>query len=52
MSSVLFGITLAGSFIGRNIVIKINQELFRKMVLVAIILVSMKFIVDGLLIAP
>jgi uncharacterized protein len=32
-----------------GIVAKINQELFRKMVLVAIILVSIKFIVDGLL---
>ena len=46
---ILFGIALAGSFIGRSIVVKINQELFRKMVLVAIILVSIKFIVDGLL---
>jgi uncharacterized membrane protein YfcA len=46
---ILFGIALAGSFIGRSIVVKINQELFRKMVLIAIILVSIKFIVDGLL---
>jgi uncharacterized membrane protein YfcA len=46
---VLFGIALAGSFIGRKIVRRINQELFRKMVLVAIILVSIKFIIDGLL---
>jgi uncharacterized protein len=44
---VLFGIALAGSFIGRKIVRRINQELFRKMVLVAIILVSIKFIIDG-----
>lgn len=47
----LFGIALAGSFIGRNIVAKMNQKLFRKMVLVAIILVSIKFVVDRLLLA-
>jgi uncharacterized membrane protein YfcA len=46
---VLFGVALAGSFIGRKIVKRINQDLFRKVVLVAIILVSIKFIVDGLL---
>src|SRR5215217_1547962 len=45
---VLFGIALAGSFIGRKIVRKIDQEKFRKIVLVAIILVSIKFIIDGL----
>jgi uncharacterized membrane protein YfcA len=46
---VLFGVALAGSFIGRKIVKRINQELFRKVVLVAIIIVSIKFIIDGLL---
>ena len=46
---ILFGIALAGSFIGRKIVKRIDQEKFRKMVLVAIILVSIKFIIDGLL---
>jgi uncharacterized protein len=45
---LLFGIALAGSFIGRKIVKRIDQEKFRKMVLVAIILVSIKFIIDGL----
>lgn len=45
----LFGIAIAGSFIGRRIVGRINQELFRKIVLIAIVLVSIKFIVDGLL---
>jgi uncharacterized membrane protein YfcA len=45
----LFGMALAGSFIGRRIVKRINQELFRKTVLIAIILVSIKFIIDGLL---
>jgi uncharacterized membrane protein YfcA len=44
---ILFVIALAGSFIGRKIVQKIDQEKFRKMVLVAIILVSIKFIIDG-----
>jgi uncharacterized membrane protein YfcA len=46
---ILFGIAISGSFIGRRIVKRINQELFRKIVLVAIILVSIKFIIDGLL---
>jgi uncharacterized membrane protein YfcA len=46
---LLFGIVLIGSFIGRRIVGRINQELFRKMVLIVIVLVSIKFIVDGLL---
>jgi uncharacterized membrane protein YfcA len=49
---LLLGIALAGSFIGRMIVIKINQELFRRMVLVAIILVSIKFIFDGIIAPP
>jgi hypothetical protein len=47
---ILFGIALAGSFIGRRIVGRINQELFRKIVLIAIVLVSIKFIIDGLLV--
>jgi len=46
---ILFGIAISGSFIGRRVVKRINQELFRKIVLVAIILVSIKFIIDGLL---
>jgi uncharacterized protein len=46
---ILFGIALAGSFVGRRIVERINQELFRKIVLIAIILVSIKFIIDGVL---
>jgi uncharacterized protein len=45
----LFGIAISGSFLGRRIVKRINQDLFRKIVLVAIILVSIKFIIDGLL---
>ena len=47
---MLFGIAIVGSFIGRKIVKMVNQELFRKLVLVAIILVSIKFIIDGLLV--
>jgi uncharacterized membrane protein YfcA len=46
---ILFGIAILGSFIGRRVVKRINQGLFRKVVLVAIILVSIKFIIDGLL---
>jgi uncharacterized membrane protein YfcA len=44
---ILFGIAISGSFIGRRIVKRINQELFRKIVLITIILVSIKFIIDG-----
>jgi uncharacterized protein len=44
---ILFAIALAGSFIGRKIVRRIDQEKFRKMVLVAIILVSIKFVIAG-----
>jgi hypothetical protein len=47
---ILFGIALAGSFTGRRIVGRINQDIFRKIVLVAILLVSIKFIIDGLLV--
>jgi uncharacterized membrane protein YfcA len=46
---ILFGIAILGSFIGRRVVKRINQGLFRKIVLVAIILVSIKFIINGLL---
>jgi uncharacterized membrane protein YfcA len=44
---ILFAIALAGSFVGRKIVTRINQAKFKKMVLMAVILVSIKFIVDG-----
>lgn len=46
---VLFGVALAGSFVGRKIVGRIDQAKFRKMVLVAVILASVKFIVDGVI---
>lgn len=44
---ILIGLAVAGSYLGRRIVGKINQEVFRKIVLIAIILVSIKFVVDG-----
>lgn len=45
---VLIAIALGGSFIGRKIVNKIDQVKFKKMVLIGIILVSIKFILDGI----
>ncbi len=39
---------VAGSYIGRKIVTRIDQDKFKKMVLIAIILASIKFIVDGI----
>jgi hypothetical protein len=45
---ILFAIALGGSFVGRKIVNRINQEKFKKMVLIVIILASIKFIVDGI----
>jgi uncharacterized protein len=45
---ILFAIALVGSFIGRKVVRRIDQQKFRKMVLVVIILVSITFIIDGL----
>jgi len=49
---ILFVTAVGGSFIGRRIVKKINQEKFKKIVLIAIILVSIKFIVDGIIQNP
>jgi uncharacterized membrane protein YfcA len=43
-------IALAGSFTGRRIVGRINQDIFRKIVLIAILVVSIKFIIDALLV--
>ncbi len=45
---ILFAIAVGGSFVGRKIVNRINQEKFKKMVLIAIILASAKFIIDGI----
>ena len=44
----LFVIAIAGSYFGKKIVDKIPQKMFRKFVLVAISLVSLKFIYDGM----
>lgn len=44
----LFVSAILGSYIGKKIVTRINQEKFKKIVLIAIILVSLKFIVDGI----
>jgi len=46
---MLFATAIGGAFIGRRIVKKIDQEKFKKIVLVGIILVSVKFIVDGMM---
>jgi uncharacterized membrane protein YfcA len=46
--TILFATALGGSFIGRKMVDKIDQQVFRKIVLVSIILVSINFIVDGI----
>lgn len=45
---ILFAAPLGGSFIGRKIVKRINQEKFKKIVLIVIILASIKFIADGI----
>lgn len=45
---VLFAVALGGSFVGRKIVSRINQAKFKKLVLVAVILASVKFIIDGI----
>lgn len=45
---LLFIIAIAGVYVGKKIVNVIPQEIFRKIVLIAIALVSIKFIYDGL----
>ena len=45
---ILFATAVAGSYVGRKIVTKIDQDKFKKMVLIGVILVSIKFIVDGI----
>jgi uncharacterized protein len=46
---ILFGTAVAGSYVGRKIVNRIDQDKFKKMVLIAIILASIKFIADGII---
>jgi uncharacterized membrane protein YfcA len=45
---ILIATVLGGSFIGRRIVMKIDQDKFKKMVLISIILVSIIFILNGI----
>jgi uncharacterized protein len=45
---ILFGTAVVGSYVGRKIVTRIDQEKFKKMVLIAVILASIKFIFDGI----
>lgn len=44
----LFGIAVLGSYVGRKIVTRINQEKFKKFVFIAVILASIKLIFDGI----
>jgi uncharacterized membrane protein YfcA len=46
---ILLGMAITGSFVGRKMVSRINQTRFKKIVLIAIILTSGKFILDGIL---
>jgi hypothetical protein len=45
---ILFATAVAGSYVGRKIVTRLDQDKFKKLVLVAVILASIKFIVDGI----
>jgi uncharacterized membrane protein YfcA len=45
---LLFATAVAGSYVVKKIVTKFDQAKFKKMVLTAIILVSIKFIIDGI----
>ena len=45
----LFTSAITGSYVGRKMVARIDQQKFKKMVLIAIILVRVKFILDGII---
>ena len=45
---LLFFLAISGSFAGKKIVNKISQPTFKKLVLAVIILVSSKFVYDGI----
>ena len=45
---ILFLLAISGSFTGKKIVNRVSQPTFRKLVLVAILLVSLKFVYDGI----
>ena len=44
----LFVSAVVGSYVGKKIVTRIDQDKFKKMVFIGIILISIKFIVDGI----
>ena len=44
---ILAATAIGGSYVGKKIVGKIDQNRFRKIVLVAIIIVSINFIISG-----
>ena len=46
---ILFIIAIAGSFVGKQIVTRIPQKIFKKIVLTAVFLIGLKFIYDWLL---
>ena len=45
---LLFATAVAGSYVGRKIVTRINQDKFKKIVLIGVILISIKFILDSI----
>lgn len=45
---VLFILALAGSFTGKQIVKQVSQKTFKKIVLLAILIIGLKFIIDWL----
>ncbi len=45
---ILIGIAVSGSFIGKKIVNRIDNTIFRKVVSIAIILASLKFVFGGI----
>ena len=45
---ILIGIAVSGSYIGKKIVARIDNTIFRKIVSIAIILASIKFVIDGI----
>lgn len=45
---ILFMLAISGSFTGKKIVSKISQPMFRKIVHLVIVIISLKFVYDGL----
>jgi uncharacterized protein len=44
---ILFVTSIGGSYVGKKIVGRIDQNIFKKIVLIAIILVSINFVIGG-----